>query len=419
MSDTGSPIFLGRQPILDRRQQLVAYELLFRSAGGEAANRAEIADPTQATATVIANAFAELSTGDALGPYRGYINVDRELLFSELIEVLPPSRVVLEICPSVVPDADVVARCTRLRELGFTLAADDLVDTEESHRPLLSCVEIVKADVGRLGAEALRSLVGRLRPLGKTLLAERLESDGQVAICRELDFDLYQGYFFARPSVIVGHKLNPSQLALMRLLGLILEDADTSRLENAFKLEPGLAVNLLRLTNSVSCGLAVRVTSLRHAITILGRKQLQRWLQLLLYTGSGQGDDHPLLQLAATRGRLMELLSARLQPRNNEFAEQAFMVGIMSLMPALLGIAIADLVAQLPVAPRVRQALVEHEGPHGLLLRAVECTEHDDPQAVGEALQHLPGITEAFLETCLGQALAWANHLGQEQADGD
>jgi EAL and modified HD-GYP domain-containing signal transduction protein len=234
-----------------------------------------------------------------------------------------------------------------------------------------------------------------------------------------LGFDLFQGYFFAKPTIIAGKKLNPSQLTLMRLLGLLMEDADTGKVEQAFKLEPGLTINMLRLTNSVGSGMAARITSLRHAITVLGRRQLQRWVQLLIYTNPQGGVQtvNPLLQLAATRGHLMELLAERLQPKNREFADHAFMVGIMSLMPALLGVEITEILDQLPVVPRVKQALTAYGGQHGELLRLIEATEQTDPAATEEALRQLSGaylLNAQFISTCISQALAWANTLGTE-----
>ena len=410
-------IFLGRQPILGREQKLFAYELFFRDGLIATDNRAEILDPTHATATVIANAFAELSTNDVLGPYRGFINVDRDILFSDLIEALPQQLIALEILESVKPTPEVLARCQQLHDLGFMLAADDVIEVNELSRPLLALADIIKVDIQNMEAGRLRAVVEQLKPFGKKLLAEKVETAEQLSLCQSLDFDLFQGYFFAKPTLIVGKKLNPSQLVLIRLLGLVFEDADTSAIEAAFKTEPGLTVNMLRLTNSVACGLSINVTSLRHAITILGRRQLQRWLQLLIFTtpkGGTQGVN-PLLQLAATRGRVMELIAERVVPRNREFADHSFMVGIMSLMPALLGMQMADILDQLPVAQRVKQALLDYAGQHGLMLRLVEATEQPDPLALEEPLSHLPVINSDFLGACLTQGLAWANGLGQER----
>ena len=406
-------IFFGRQPILDRQQQLFAYQLLFRD--GQAATGADISDPTQATATVIVNAFTELASTNALGPYRCFISIDRELLFSDLIEALPPQLVALEILETIAPSAEVIARCQQLHQRGLTLVINGLMAFDTAYRPLLALADIIKVGIMKLDDERLAQLVPELKRFGKTLLAEKVESAEQFALCQSLGFDLFQGYYFARPTIIVGKKLNPSQVALVRLLGLVLEDAETSAIENAFKLEPGLTVNMLRLTNSVSCGLATKITSLRHAITILGRRQLQRWLQLLIYSGDATRGVDPLLQLAATRGRLMELLADHAHARNREFSDQAFMVGIISLIPALLGTDLADLLEQLPVAQRVKQALIGYGGALGPLLQLVEATEQTDPQVLEEALSHQPTINADILGSCLAQALSWANNLGQEQ----
>jgi len=412
-----SQTFLGRQPILDRDQQLLAYELLFRNGPLGSGNRADILNPTHATATVVANVFAEFSVNDALGPYQGFINVDHDFLFSDLIEVLPPHLAVLEILESVEPSAEVVERCQQLRDKGFTLVLDDVIEVAEENRPLLALADIIKVDIMKLDADQLRALVDELRCFGKKLLAEKVETVEQFELCKALGFELFQGYFFAHPVVIVGKKINPTQVTLLRLLSLIMQDAETSEIENAFKLEPGLVVNLLRLTNSVSCGLSIKVTSLRHAITVLGRRQLQRWLQLLIYTGCDRSElgVNPLQQLAATRGRLMELLSARVQVRDHEFSDQAFMVGIMSLMPALLGMAMEDILDQLPVAQRVRQALSSRGGALGHLLHLVECTELTDLDPLEEACSRLPGLTTECLADCLADAMYWANNLGQER----
>ncbi len=405
-------LFLGRQPILDREQRLFAYELLFRDGSR---NAADVTDGVQATARVIANAFTELGVGDALGSCRGFINVDEAFLFSDLLELLPRQSVVLEVLETVPPTPAVIERCMALKAAGFTLALDDVIQLEPEFAELLALVEIVKVDIQPLSRVQLMQLVAKLKPLGKVLLAEKVDSREQMDQCLKLGFSLFQGYFFARPTVIAGKKLDHSQLALMKLMGLLLGDADVAELESAFKPQPGLTMNLLRMTNSVGAGTTVRITSLRHAITVLGRRQLQRWLQLLLFAaGKEQGTASPLLQMAATRGRLMELLVADMRPADAALADQAFMVGIMSLMPALIGLPIADIVVPLGVPGAVREALCEHGGQLGHLLRLAESSELGEPLEVGRCLEALPGITLSQLSSRMLQALLWANGIAQE-----
>ncbi|MDS4015258.1 MAG: EAL domain-containing protein [Candidatus Accumulibacter sp.] len=416
MSDADDPgsseLFLGRQPILDRSQQLLAYELLFRSGRR---NVADVSDQVQATATVVTNAFSELAVGDALGPYRGFINVDREFLFSDMIELLPRDAVMLELLETIQPDAEVVARARELRNKGFQLALDDIVGLDASYDELLELVDVVKVDLQPLTDEQVRAIVARVKPTGAKLLAEKVDSREQMEFCRDLGFELFQGYYFAKPTIIAGKKLDHSQLALMRLTTLLLEDADTAELEKVFKQEPGLTVNLLRLTNSVASGVRTRITSLRHAITVLGRRQLQRWLQLLLFANQQTGAASPLLQLAATRGRLMELLADKLRGRAPELPEQAFMTGIMSLMPTLLSQRIEDILVQLPVAPAMAQALGDaREGQLGALLALAEASESGDCERIEALLPTLYGLNQTTLNNALSQALAWANNIGRD-----
>lgn len=407
-------LFLGRQPILDRDQQLVAYELLFRNSQQ---NAADVVDGTQATATVIANAFTELSVGDALGNCLGFINVDESFLFSDVLELLPKEQVVLEILETVRPTPEVFARARELKSRGFMLALDDVTQVSDDYQELVKLVDIIKVDLQPLSPEQLTQLTQGLLPLKKQLLAEKVDSQEQMDQCMELGFSLFQGYFFAKPQIIEGKKLSPSQISLMKLVGLVMSDADTADLEAAFKTEPALTVNLLRLTNSVGAGSRTRITSLRHAITILGQRQLQRWLQLLLFaSGSKAGTASPLLQLAATRARAMELLALELKRADTSFADQAFMVGIMSLVPALMGVPMGEVIKSLTMGLSTREALLEGKGQLGKLLELVAASERRDIATMKACLPHLPGLTPAAFNAALTKALAWANSITREGA---
>lgn len=361
-------IFIGRQPILDRTQQLFAYELLFRS--GRQRNEANIQDNLGATASVINHAFAELGDEQALGPYKGFINCDDSLLLSDMLEILPTNKIVLEILETVEVTPEIIERCTELKARGFTLALDDFINYEDKFKPLLDIIEIIKVDLMPLSQEQLDAVTSQLKRWPLTMLAEKVDSREQVDNCLALGYHLFQGYYFAKPVIIAGKKLSHSQLAMVRLLGLVLEDAESHVLEGVFKQEPGLAMNLMRLTNSVATGVHTKVTSLRHAITVLGRRQLQRWLQLLLYTNPA-GDKQvvcPLLQLAATRGRFLELLAGKLRPGAREFEDHAFMVGIISLMPTLMGVALEEILKGIQLSREVQEAIEGKAGSLGIML---------------------------------------------------
>ncbi len=407
MAQLSQELYLGRQPILDRGERLFAYELLFRSGHHNFAN---VINHSWATATVISHVFTDLGLEAALGPYKGFINFGAAMLMNDAVELLPPERFVLEVLEHVEVTPELVARCRALKDKGFALALDDYVGRDQRYAPLLELADFVKVDLLSLAEDELVQVVNSLKHWPVKLLAEKVGNEAQHRHCIELGFEYFQGYYFARPAIISGKKLSHSELSLMRLLSLVLEGAETAKIESVFKQEPGLTLNLLRLTNSAASGVHEHITSLRHAITVLGRRQLQRWLQLLLYTQPGARAGGPLLALAATRGRLMECLAAHVNPAG-EFADHAFMTGVMSLMPAVLGIPIEKVIEPLHVGGDIAEALTRRSGRLGALLSLAEKLDEDDADACAELAATLPGLTAETVNACLSQALAWASNI--------
>jgi len=402
-----SDIFLGRQPILDRDQRIVAYELLFRSGNTAGVT---VTDDMQATASVIQHAFSEMGVQTVLGSQLGYINVSADMLLSELVELLPRTQVVLELLETISVTEAVIERCRALKQQGFTLALDDFM-FDESYRPLLALVDIVKVDLLLHSQEELRSAVSRLKQWPVKLLAEKVDSAEQAAYCHSLGFDLFQGYYFARPAVLSAKRTDPTQLALTQLLGLVLRDADTQQIEQMFKQHPSLTYNLMRLVNSVASGVRNSIASVSQAIMVLGRRQLQRWLQLLLFTlQAGAPYPSPLLLLAATRGKMMELLAEK-QQRSADFCDEAFMAGILSLIDSLIDKPLAEIVGELGLSKRLTAALLQREGDMGRLLQLVESVEHPDLSRTLSLLVQNGALSLSDLTAAEIEAMSWANQV--------
>ncbi|MFN7086078.1 MAG: EAL and HDOD domain-containing protein [Burkholderiales bacterium] len=409
-ADAAEDIHLGRQSILDRRFELHAFELLLRmrSSGGS-----DVVDNTEATATVIARTLNELGIENVLGRFKGFINVDEKLLMSDEIELLPPRKIGLEILETVRVDDALVARCTELKKHGFTLSLDDFPHTDPSFEPLLPIVDHVKIDLLQTPSHELPKVVKRLRQWPVSLVAEKVSTQEEASRCLDLGFELFQGYFFAKPKILSGKRLSTSETTLLRLLGLVIADADISEIVKVLKQDPGLVTALLRMANSAAAAPDHPLTSLSQVIIMLGRKQLQRWLQLLTYARHTKGAvfPSPLLQLAATRGKLMELLAEDVAPKDKSFADRAFMTGILSLLDALLGKPLAEVTALLNLPSDVNTALLEHSGKLGDMLTVVESLEDEgiDSTACYFRLGHLSDgkVTAAHVA-----ALRWANTLG-------
>ena len=379
--------YLGRQPVLDRNQALFGYELLFRSTPlGQAnigkATPAALAPGLNATAAVIAHA-AQLGLARAIGDAHCFLNVDADVLGSDIYAFLPRERTVLEISAAVSPDDAVLARLAELAGHGFQFALDGIgsgiagQDDPARLQKLLPLARFVKLDLRTTPQPALAALVARLHGMHKIVVADKVETRDEYQACLDLGVDYFQGYYFARPSVLGGRKLSPSQAAVLELMKLVTSDVDNADIERAVKRDVTVAMNLLRLVNTPAVGAGKRIDSVSQALVVLGRRQLQRWLQIMLYAEPGtQGHNQtPLLMLATTRGRLMELLAQRLRPGQRYLAEIAFTVGIMSLMDALFCVPMADLVEQIPVSEEVSQALLGRTGFFGELLRLAESIE--------------------------------------------
>ena len=416
--ETASPfpeVFIGRQPILDRQQVTFGYELLFRT-GRE--NAADVIDGHLATADVVCKAFAELGLAAALGDQRAFINVDAAFLDEDAVLLLPKKQVVLDLELSGPVPAATIERCRELRTLGYEFAVAGLTPGIEGHPALIELASFVRIDVDELAPEALAAVTAALQAPFRRLIAGRVESDDAHRICLEAGFDYFQGYYFARPIVVEGRKLDASMQGLLRIINLLNGDAEVGQLERAFKAEPALTVNLLRLTNSVGAGLAVKVGSIRHAITVLGRKQLQRWLQLLVFSRSESGGGiagNPLMEWAALRGRFLELLALRCYPARKDMPEKAFITGLISLMPTALGMPIETILEQIGLPPDVRGALARREGEVGALLEVAERYDGDDFDGTLALFSRIG--TRLNLETlaqCLIDALAWVRQLAVE-----
>jgi len=402
-------IFLARQPIVDRKENLFAFELLFRSSNSEDAG---VVDGTHATAQVMVNAFEEMGIAEVLGAHKGFVNLDADLLHSDLIELLPRKQVVIELLETIIIDSAIIARCHQLKAKGYSLALDDVVELNDEIKPLLSVVEVVKLDLMQIDPARLPGLVNELKQYPVKLLAEKVEDREQARRCMEMGFDMFQGYYFARPEILSGKRTDPSRMALLRILALMLSDADNTEIEDAFKAHADLSYNLIRMVNSVGTGLATKISSLKHGLVVVGRQPLQRWVQLLLYASNKvEGRVSPLMQLAATRGKFMELVAQQECPEDRDYADRAFMAGMLSLLATLLGEPLPDIMSRISLHEEVENALLKRSGNIGKLLTLCESLETYDMDDLQEKISSYSSLDVSEINNAQLAALSWANEI--------
>jgi EAL and modified HD-GYP domain-containing signal transduction protein len=401
--------FMARQPILDRQQEAVGFDLSFYSASSSV----HAVDSKQMTDAVLAH-FAEMDLLKVVGELRGFVHADRHVLMSDVLQHIPRTRFVFKLGAEMAATEEVLERLAQLTEQGFMFGLNEAMEDGESLRKLLPQVEVVRFDLRTRTLEQLVQLTSQAQFGNKKLLAENVDTLAQFEACLALGFDYVQGYHFAHPVIDRERKLTPSQAAIIDIIALISSDADSTEIETHIKRDVSLGLNLLRLVNCAAIG-THRIDSLRQALMVMGRKQLASWLQVMLYSEARENAPSvkPLLMLATTRGKLLELIALRHRPGNRGIADAAFTVGIMSLMETLFSMPMAEIVRQIPVVEEISEALLERQGYYGDLLALAEALERRDPPAM-----LLPMLSKFHLDCgdlylLQAEAFEWSNNVTQ------
>ena len=405
-----SDVYLGRLPILDTKQNVVAYELLFRA---DHHNKAIVANNSAASANVIIETYGQLGIDNVIGKRRGFIKVDAQLLMHDSILLLPKKHVVLEILRGVEITESITQRCAFLKQKGYQLALSYTAQSSTHYDHILSLVNIVKINVNELTSAHLMAVMKQLRRFPILLLAEKVENQETAKHCISLNFQMLQGFFFTQPEVMSGKNIDPSKLSLLKLMLLVVKDGDISEIENELKYQPGLSYNLLRMVNSASNGLSAKINSIKRAILILGRKQLQRWVQILLYAAKqkdGSTSD-ALMLTAAIRGKLLESIATADRPHDKNHQDRAFMVGILSLLDTLFGMEMSQLVKTLNIQQDMREALVFRRGYLGQQLQLIETYEKGEYETVSALISQMIFINGEQFSAMELEATAWANRI--------
>lgn len=398
---------IGRQPILNRQEEIVAFELLFRSSISPSA--ATVKCSTQATSSVIVNMISGFGMDDILGRHPGFINVDADMLMSDAIELLPPEMIGFELLESIDINDEVINRCRALKSLGFNLALDDHEYAPKYIELYSGIVDIVKIDLISTPLNLVYQTVEQLNHYPVKLLAEKVDTRHCYLRSRTMGFDLFQGFFFSRPSVMQKRRMEDSSTTFFKLVNQLSHDADVSDIEHTFKQSPALTYKLLMLVNSVAIGRREKIRSVRHAITLIGLLQLKRWVQLAVFADDGNhGLNNPILEMVAVRAAFMEEV-ARLHPRchnDSNAPEEAFMVGTLSLLQQIYDISINDIVNGLNLSEDTKLALTERVGALGELLILAEMIEQIKLDEASEFLGEKGLSIEAVFE-CQKKAYKW------------
>jgi EAL and modified HD-GYP domain-containing signal transduction protein len=383
---------------MDRRSRVHGYELLFR-AGPEAAFRG---DGDLATRTMLDNTVM-FGLERLTGGLPAFVNCTREALTEELVNVLPPSMTVLEILETLEPTPDLIAACRRLKCAGFRLALDDFI-WEPRFEPLVEIADYIKVDVTLSGADERRRLMRMLDGAAVALLAEKVETQDEYKQARDEGFTLFQGYYFCRPVLMENRKVPSNRLSHVEILQLLRSDSiELKKLTRLLKREASLTYRLLRLVNSPMCAVRQEVSSIQSALLAVGEETFRRVAILAITSELSGNRPAEILRMAFVRGRFCEMAAGMC----GLDATEQYMVGLLSLLPAMLRVPMSELTPALPLRGEIRRALEGAATPERSLLGWLECHERGDWAACDGLVQSY-GLDQNALMECYAEAMVWA-----------
>jgi len=402
----GSPApnarFIARQPILTREEQVFGYELLFRNGVDDYFRNVD----TDTAARSTLNTSMLLGLNVLCDGRRAFINCTREVLLKDYVTLLPSAQTVVEILESVPADDLVLAACQRLKEAGYLIALDDFTNSDP-REPLIDFVDIIKVDLRRVSFEEAAGIVQRFGPWRCRMLAEKVETREEFVAAKKAGFLYFQGYFFRRPETLHAQEIPANQLNYMRMWQAVAKpELDVREIESVIKTEASLCYRLLRYLNSPVFGFGNEIHSVRHALAILGEREIRRWVRLVATLGAGQDKSSELVLGALVRARFCELISSKIPHGQSDL----FLLGLLSLMDAILQIPMFRVLEGVPVDQETKAVLLGTESRLRRLYQLMLAQESGEWQASSELARQL-NLSDSEVAEKYWEAVHWAQQV--------
>lgn len=393
---------MARQPILDNKEKVFGYELLFRNGvddyfrhnDGDAASRSTLD-------TSLLMGLDVLCDGR-----KAFINCTRDTLLKDYVTLLPPTQAVVEILETVPVDDLVKAACLRLKNWGYSIALDDF-GADDPRVDLVEFADIIKVDMKITSPEERVALVKRFGTASCVMLAEKVETQEEFKSCQLAGFRYFQGYFFRRPELLQAREIPRNKVNYLRLLQAIShEDLDVREIENIIKGEASLCYRLLRYLNSAAFGFTAEIHSIRHGLSILGEREVRRWIRLVATLGAGQNKASDLVLSALVRARYCELLAPKIPHGDSDL----FLMGLLSLMDAIMEMPMGIVLEAIGLDNETRAVLLRQESKLDPIYQLMLCQENADWPRLSELCAKLK-VAESFANECRWKAMLWAREV--------
>ncbi len=389
--------YVGRQPILDREYKTTAYQLIYQaSETGDGAP-----SQTEKSAQLLVHGLMDIGLSELSNNLPVYIPATRELLVSGAVGEFPETTLGVDLAADMAADDEVLAVCSTLRQQGYHVMLSGIQDTEDYHA-LLDVADAVRIDIrDDKIAEHLPPIRGKI----SQLVATHVDSMEDYQRAVNLGCSGFQGYFFCRPQIVEGRQLPKSSLGLMQALQEVIAAEAISDVEDVITRDVTLSYRLLKHINSAVFGLRKPIESVRQALGLLGLANIRQWLSVLLLADAGKDKPLELVRVAMLRGKVLEGIA---QTRHPEHKADYFLLGLFSVLDAILGVSMADALAKLSLPDAIHQGLTDPDSEYGRLLQLIQAMEQSDWQKVDD-LGRTFGLCCGDLMGIHTRALHWAS----------
>ena len=394
--------YVARQPILTSNEQVFGYELLFRD-GVE--DYFQSSDPDASSRSTVDTSML-MGLDMLCDGRRAFINCTRETLLKDYITLLSPSQAVVEIVGSVPADDLVKAACIRLKKSGYTIALDDFV-ADDPRAALAQFADILKVDMKSTSAENRAVVLKRFGTPASRMLAKTVETREEFSACRKAGFSYFQGYFFRKPELLHAREIPKNRVNYLRLLQAISHDEiELKEIDTIIKGEASLCYRLLRYLNSAAFGFSSEIHSVKHGLSILGEREVRRWVRMVAALGAGQDKPSDLVLSAMVRARYCELLGAKIPHGDSDL----FLVGLLSLMDAILEVPMGLVLEGITLDRETRAVLLGQKSQLDPVYRLMLSQEAADWPKLSELCAQMK-LPEGVVTECHWKAMQWAQEM--------
>ncbi len=397
-------ISVARQPILDKNENIFAYELLFRPCS----KYLEEFDGDRATAQVITGSIDGIGIKDLTGGKRGFINFTENLLNMEIATIIPRELLGIEVLESVEPTENVVKACLHLKNKGYLIILDDFVYSH-NYKPLIELADIIKVDLLNITEDERKKIFNNINCKEKKLLAEKIEDRDIYQKARKLGFSYFQGFYFDKPETIMGNTLPTFKLNYLRLLKEInTANPSFDRIEEIIKTEISISYFILRVINSPYYGLQSKVESIKQAAVLLGLDEIKKWLILQIMRGIGNDKPEILIINSLIRAKFAELITPLINKNYSKL--DLFTMGLFSLIDVFLDRPLTEITAELSLTNDIKRALCERKGYLGNILNLIISYEKGDWDSIYYYLE-LMDLDEEEISYMYSKAIKQTNQI--------